>query len=466
MYIEFLKVRVYPAAIVVTSVFSSVFSPVYAVEKPHTQQFVVTAYYSPVPNQCCYFRGNYDEEIAFNGKGIAGADGTPVYPGMIAGPVSYSFGTVIDLPELGVGTVHDRGGRIIEWGEDIHRIDLWMGYGEPGLARAMAWGVRTVRGTVYPVGAENVPAEKFSLENFNSDSAMLAGLPKSDPTELIRLAQFGDREYSVRILQSSLKNLGYFSETPTGQFGSVTQDALRRFQSEYGVPGDGSSVSLETAAMLAAASGITNKNLPELSTGLEKGATGQDVRQAQKLLRYIGYYRGRTDGVFDQHLKESITAFQITAGLVQQATDPFAGRIGPATRAAILKEWKVKVVEAKAKSLAHKMDISDKVRSEGMLKKVLAKGDKGNEVKLLQSFLIDSGYLDQDGRTGTFGGRTTAALTKYQLDRKIVTSAKAKGVGVFGPATRIVVSQDMVAMKWQEVRAGRRGDTTARLNGY
>jgi hypothetical protein len=84
MYIEFLKVRLYPAAIVATSMMSSVFSPVYAVEKPHKQQFVITAYYSPVPNQCCYFRGNYDEEIAFNGKGTNGADGTPVYPGMIA----------------------------------------------------------------------------------------------------------------------------------------------------------------------------------------------------------------------------------------------------------------------------------------------------------------------------------------------------------------------------------------------
>ncbi len=455
MYIEFLKVRVYPAAIILSSMVSSVFSPVYAEEKPHVQQFVVTAYYSPLPDQCCYFRGNYEEEIAFNGKGIAGADGTGVYPGMIAGPDTYAFGTVIDLPGIGVGTIHDRGGRIIEWGEDIHRIDLWMGYGEPGLARALAWGVRNVKGTVYPLGSTNIPAEKFALEDFDADSVILTSLPKSDPMELVRLAEFGDQEYSVRILQSSLKELGYFAENPTGQFGPVTQEALRKFQAEYGVQGDGTSVTLETAAALSAASSITEKNLPELALGLQKGATGQDVKQAQKLLRYIGYYRGRTDGIFDQDLKESVTAFQINAGIVPSATDQFAGRIGPATRAAMLKEWKIKIVRTKAASIARIMNITDAVQSKEMPKKFLAKGDSGKEVKLLQSFLIKAGYLDPKDTTGTFGGRTAAALLKYQLDRKIIAKESAKGAGVYGPATRIIISQDMVAMKWNDVWSGR-----------
>lgn len=455
MYIEFLKLRLYPAAIAATSMMSSVFSPVYAVEKPHEQQFVITAYYSPLPSQCCYFRGNYEEEITFNGKGIAGADGTPVYPGMIAGPESYAFGTVIDLPGIGVGTVHDRGGRIIEWGNDVHRIDLWMGYGEQGLARAMAWGVREVKGTVYPVGAERAPKETISLAAFDADPSILASLPKSDPMDLIRLAEFGDREYSVRLLQTNLKDLGYFAETPTGEFGPVTKESLRTFQADFGIAGDGSRVTVETAAALSAASSISDVNLPNLAIGLEKGMTGPDVRQAQKLMRFLGYYRGRTDGVFDQELKESVTALQIRNGVVPSVTDQHAGRIGPATRAAILKEWKAQVVEAKTKSIARKITLADKVKSDEMPKKFVAKGDKGPDVKRLQSFLIDAGYLDSAGATGTFGSRTSAALLKYQMDRKIVSSDKAKGAGVFGPATKVVLSQDLVALKWQELRSGR-----------
>ncbi len=455
MYIEFLKVRVYPAAIIMSSMVSSVFSPVYAVEKPTVQQFVVTAYYSPVPDQCCYFRGNYEEEIAFNGRGIAGADGTPVYPGMIAGPASYPFGTVIDLPGIGVGTIHDRGGRIIEWGEDIHRIDLWMGYGEAGLARAMEWGVRNVKGTVYPIGSENIPTEKFVLEKFDANSSVLASLPKSDPLALMRYAELGDEEYSVRVLQAHLKSLGYFAESPTGKFGPVTQEALKTFQREYGIHGDGTAVTTETAAALRAVSEMTESNLPELAIGMEKGARGPKVRQAQKLLRYLGYYRGRTDGIFDQSLKESVTALQLRVGLVQSATDQFAGRIGPGTHAAILKEWKVKVIQSKARKIARKIQISDTVQSTEMPKKFLSEGNKGRDVKLLQLFLIHAGYLPPKDATGTFGSRTQAALAKYQIDRNVVATSTAQGAGVFGPATRSMISRDLVAMKWQEVWAGK-----------
>ncbi len=229
MYLEYARVRIYPAAITLTSVFGSLFSPVYAADPPHPQEFVVTAYYSPVPNQCCYFRGSYEEEIAFNGNGIKGADGTEVYPGMLAAPPSYDFGSMIELPGFGVGTVHDRGGRIIEWGDDLHRIDIWMGVGETGLARAMAWGVRKVSGTVYPIGTEVMPAENFTLNNVPADRKLLASLPKTDPLELLMFAKFDNQDFSVRVLQNTLKGLGYLQVKPNGQFGPATKQALSEF---------------------------------------------------------------------------------------------------------------------------------------------------------------------------------------------------------------------------------------------
>src|SRR3989338_11176543 len=114
------------------------------------REFVITAYYSPLPDQCCYVRGTYAADTLLNGKGIAGADGTAVYPGMIAAPKSYVFGTRVELPGIGVGTVHDRGGAINVLESGSHRLDLWMGYGEEGLARALAFGVQRLKGTVYP----------------------------------------------------------------------------------------------------------------------------------------------------------------------------------------------------------------------------------------------------------------------------------------------------------------------------
>ena len=83
---------------------------------PHEQTFIISAYYSPLPDQRVYFRGSYDADRRLNGNGTNGADGTQVYPGMLAAPKSYAFGTKLEIPGLGVGTIHDRGGAIVDAG--------------------------------------------------------------------------------------------------------------------------------------------------------------------------------------------------------------------------------------------------------------------------------------------------------------------------------------------------------------
>ena len=54
--------------------------------EPYEQEFLITAYYSPMPGQCCYVRGGEAADKVLNGQGIAGADLTPVFPGYL--PVS------------------------------------------------------------------------------------------------------------------------------------------------------------------------------------------------------------------------------------------------------------------------------------------------------------------------------------------------------------------------------------------
>src|SRR3989338_5110148 len=173
----------YPRTILLTSLLMSIVSPRAADSHDacdREQEFLVTAYYSPLPDQTHYYLGNYEADIAFNGQGIAGNDGTPVYPGMIAAPPEYAFGTRIELPEVGiVGTVHDRWGRIIIEENNLHRIDLWMGHGEEGLARAIEWGARRVKGRVYDLDHEGSPAESLILTNFPAPESVLEHLLSS-----------------------------------------------------------------------------------------------------------------------------------------------------------------------------------------------------------------------------------------------------------------------------------------------
>ncbi len=97
----------------------------------------VTGYYSPLPDQERYATGSYRGDIRLNGRGVAGADSTPVYLGMAAGPPSMGYGTKLIIKDLAkfdmpdIYTVHDRGSAI-----KGNRVDIWMGAGEDAMDKA------------------------------------------------------------------------------------------------------------------------------------------------------------------------------------------------------------------------------------------------------------------------------------------------------------------------------------------
>ena len=54
---------------------------------------VITAYYSPLPNQEKYVTGDFESEKRLEGNGTNGASGRPVFTGMVAASKQYPFGT-------------------------------------------------------------------------------------------------------------------------------------------------------------------------------------------------------------------------------------------------------------------------------------------------------------------------------------------------------------------------------------
>lgn len=121
-------------SLILLQIISSI-SPAFAdkTTPPEKTKFIVTAYYSPLPDQSFYLKGSYEADLRLNGNGTHGASGKAVYIGMLAGPKTYAFGTKVYLEGLGVGTVDDRGGAIVSSGSrgyDADRLDIWMGQGE------------------------------------------------------------------------------------------------------------------------------------------------------------------------------------------------------------------------------------------------------------------------------------------------------------------------------------------------
>ena len=120
-------------------------------------KFIITAYYSPLPNQSNYTTGSYEWDKRLNGEGVITASWKWVFPGLLAGPSNYPFGTKLYFEWYGVWSIEDRGWAIVKAGERWHsydRIDIWMGYWDEGLARALKWWKRTVTWKIVVPSAE------------------------------------------------------------------------------------------------------------------------------------------------------------------------------------------------------------------------------------------------------------------------------------------------------------------------
>ncbi|HPO05726.1 MAG TPA: peptidoglycan-binding protein [Candidatus Gracilibacteria bacterium] len=302
------------------------------------QECKVSAYYSPLPNQIRYLRGSYEADLRLNGNGTNGADGTPVYVGMLAAPKAYEFGTAIEVPGLGVGIVHDRGGAIIENG-NVHRLDVWMGSGDEGLNRALNWGMRTFPDCkVYfkPV-ASSVKIDSIS-----------AAAPKKpavvNPELLSAYLQIGQVHKQIPLLKKKLKSLGYFSgEVANDYFGPDLKTALAQFQIDQKIipnlqDAAAGSLGPKTLAVLNKSDlkpVVVVNSTPAPKTNEEVNSL--DSNEAQIALKLLNYYHNEND------FKNAIFDFQRDQGIVTNWQSAGAGIIGPKTTLALKTALQTKI---------------------------------------------------------------------------------------------------------------------------
>lgn len=141
--------------------------------------FIVTAYYSPLPNQKVYLRWSYERDIRLNWNWIAWASGKKVFPWMLRAPKTYSFWTKLFLDWFWTWEISDRWWAIVtldNWWEKIDRIDVWMWYGEEWLKRALSWWKRKVYGNI----VDNNSKISVSLSSFPSPNSAIKTLEKEE----------------------------------------------------------------------------------------------------------------------------------------------------------------------------------------------------------------------------------------------------------------------------------------------
>ncbi len=340
--------------------------------------FKITAYYSPLADQDFYIKGSFEADKKLNGNGTHGASGKPVFSGMVAAPSIYSFGTKIDLEGLGTVEVADRGGAIVKKGErneSYDRLDLWLGSGDEGLKKALSWGVRYLKGTVYDMDESGNKSVTLNIKSIPLAPANWNLLKKAD----VFSAQFqrGSEGENVKKLQELLTGLGYYQGTLSGVYDDATMDAVVSFQLDHKIiqsSGDGSAGYFGAKTAQALKARIASNTKPaahkvtvltvasapvlnpkeatiEVATQINDSVRGkdgktyivprsltseEDVASLSKALVSLGYVSAISKHAMSEDaMQQPLLSFQIMAGVIADKNAYGAGWYGPQTAKAL-----------------------------------------------------------------------------------------------------------------------------------
>jgi peptidoglycan hydrolase-like protein with peptidoglycan-binding domain len=127
----------------------------------------------------------------------------------------------------------------------------------------------------------------------------------------------GSQGESVRQLQVALTELGFYAGPLDGEFGSLTDAAVKAFQQQRELTVDG------------IVGPVTWRNIDESAEFdepvLREGSTGLPVRRAQSRLTAAGFDTGGVDGIFGLMTQSGVIAFQRESALTVD------GVVGPDT---------------------------------------------------------------------------------------------------------------------------------------
>lgn len=113
---------------------------------------------------------------------------------------------------------------------------------------------------------------------------------------------WGSRGEEVKLVQSKLKNWGYYTGNVDGAYGKKTYQGIVKFQKKNGLTVDG-----KVGAQTRTALGITTKTTTIKYNGI--------VKIAQQKLKQWGYYNGAVDGIYGSKTYDGVTKFQKKNGL-------------------------------------------------------------------------------------------------------------------------------------------------------
>lgn len=144
----------------------------------------------------------------------------------------------------------------------------------------------------------------------------------------------GKQDIEVEHLQEVLAaDEGLYPERLiTGYFGTLTENALKRFQQKHNLPQTGITDAATQAKLNQVSQGLTKLSVPEdfvlFEHDLQYGDQNDEVQSLQEFLIYEGSYKEAiVSGYYGNYMKNAVSIFQKKFGV-----QPVSGFFGPKTR--------------------------------------------------------------------------------------------------------------------------------------
>ena len=166
--------------------------------------------------------------------------------------------------------------------------------------------------------ASTEPTAEPTLAPADSYTTLTYGMSKND---------------AVMAAQTRLKALGFMSCAPTGNYYSLTLDAVKAFQQYAYLPVDGKTITPEMQQILFYTGDLaklieerrnaqTDYSKARTDVTLKVGSTGEQVTYMTRRLKELGYLSGSETDIYSSSVAEAVRWFQNSNGL---DTDGIAG---------------------------------------------------------------------------------------------------------------------------------------------
>lgn len=127
--------------------------------------------------------------------------------------------------------------------------------------------------------------------------------------------EYGHHTEAVRVLQHKLTELSYYDNSIDGEFGVLTEHALKKFQHEQNITVNGKANKKTKEKLIEIQREKYLNPLKSIDQVYHPGDTGDDIETIQKALHFFGYYKETIDGIYGPLTDQALKTFQQDHGL-------------------------------------------------------------------------------------------------------------------------------------------------------